>query len=104
MAGRKKITDSPFIFRLHLNGRLAGYHVIMRELPLRQAAQLAEMDAGDAKNVRLVADLLDEFVVRHDLPGIDNLSEVGTATAAKIVEAWLSGSEEAAVPPADGGA
>jgi hypothetical protein len=104
VAERKRVTDSPFVFRLHLNGRLSGYNVVMRELPLRQAAQLAEMDAGDPKNVRLVADLLDEFVVRHDLPGIGALSEVGTATAQKIVEAWLSGSEEQAVPPAGGGA
>lgn len=103
MAGRKD-TDNPFVFTLKLNGRLTGFKVVMRELPLRQAAQLAEMDAADPQNVRLVADLLDEFVVQHDLPGIDKLSEVGTATAQKIVEAWLGGSEEQAVPPAEGGA
>lgn len=99
-----KGTDSPFVFQLKLNGRLSNYRVVMRELPLREAARLAEMDAGDPQNVRLVADLLDEFVVHHDLPGIEKLSEVGTATAQKIVEAWLGGSEDAAVPPADGGA
>jgi hypothetical protein len=98
-----KGTDSPFVFQLHLNGRLTDYHVVMRELPLRQAARLAEMNANDPQNVRLVADLLDEFCVSHDLPGVDKLSEVGTATAQKIVAAWLAGTEDAAVPPADGG-
>ena len=104
MMAKGKLTDSPFVFKLKLNGRLSTYSVVMRELPLRQAADLAEMDAADPKNVRLVADLLDKFVVQHDLPGIVNLSEVGTATGQKIVEAWLSGSEDAAVPPVDGGA
>lgn len=98
-----KPTDSPFVFRLALNGRLAGYTVLMRELPLRQAAELVDMDQNDPGNVLRLAEMLDTYCVSHDLP-IERLSDVGTSTATKILQAWISGSEDAAVPPADAAA
>ena len=98
----KPATDSPFVFKLKLNGRLTNYSVTMRELPLREVARLAEMDSASPRSMVEMADLLDTYCVAHDLP-VERLSDVGAMTAQKIYTAWLAGSEDAAVPPADAG-